>query len=239
MADTASAVTSRPPHANGSGPGGPRQVRPSRRLPGGRAVVGGFLVAASAVGVFSAYTAANRGPTGSYAVVTADVGSGQRISAADLALVPLDLPPDQRRLAFAGLDLLEGSVALAPLAAGQLVQVSDVAKPAGGAGRAQISVAVDPGRALGGDPDLLGAGERVAVIVTYTSGGQPVTSTVSDDAVVVRTLGGGEQVGGGGALTVVLAVPPGELEPIAEAAAAGVVTLARNTGLAPPVEGGR
>lgn len=195
-------------------------------------MVGGFLVAASAVGVFAAYTAASRGPTTAYAVVTADVGPGQRLSVTDLDLVPLELPADQRRLAFAGLEVLDGSIALAPLTAGQLVQVSDVAKPAGGPDRAQISLAVDPGSALGGDPALLGEGERVAVIVTYTSAGQPVTSTVSDDAVVVRTLGGTDQVGAGGALTVVLAVAPEELEPIAEAAAAGVVTLARTTGLA-------
>lgn len=218
---------------NGPGPSPPiRQVRPARHLPGGRAVVGGFLVAASAVGVFAAYASATASPRHSYAVVTADIRSGDRLSASDLALVPLDLPDQLRRLSFADVGQLDGATALAPMAAGQLVQASDVAKPMGGPDRAQISLAVDPGDALGGDAALLGEGERVAVIVTYSHQGAPDTSTISRDAVVVRVLGGRDQIGSGGSLTVVLAVAPDELEPIAQAAAAGVVTLARTTGLA-------
>lgn len=219
-------VGARPASATGTG----GQVRPRPRLPGSRAVVGGFLIAASAVGTFAAYTSATTGPAGSYVVVRADVGAGERLARADLDLVALDLPPDQHRLAFTDLAVLDGATALAPLAAGQLVQTSDVAKPVGGPERAQISLSLDPGSALGGDPALLGPGERVAVIVTYTQAGAPETVTVSSDAEVVRVLGGGERTGTGG-LTVVLAVPPRDLEPLAQAAAAGVVTLARTTGV--------
>lgn len=217
--------------SNGSSTRPLREARPQRRLPGGRAVVGGFLMAASAVGIFGAYTAASSGPDGSYAVATVDVAAGQRLTPAALDLVPLDLGVDQRRVAFDDIGSLDGATTLAPLVAGQLVQTSDVAKPAGGPDRAQISVAVDPGNALGGDLALLGSGERVAVIVTYTQGGAPETATVSRDATIVRVLDGSERVGGGAGLTVVLAVPPGELEPIAQAAAAGVVSIARTTGL--------
>ncbi|MGI9120716.1 MAG: SAF domain-containing protein [Acidimicrobiales bacterium] len=242
MADqrTAPDVSGSARRSNGSGSTRPsREVRPQRRLPGGRAVVGGFLMAASAVGIFAAYTAASTGPDGSYAVVTVDVAVGQRLTPAVLDVVPLDLGVDQRRVAFGGdIGALDGATALAPLVAGQLVQTSDVAKPAGGPDRAQISVAVDPGNALGGDLGLLGSGERVAVIVTYTQGGAPETATVSSDATIVRVLDGSERVGGGAGLTVVLAVPPGELEPIAQAAAAGVVSIARTTGLG-PATGGR
>ena len=212
-----------------TGSGG-RPLRPWRRLPGQRAVVGGFLIAASAVGTFAAYTSATTGPEGSYVVVGADVGAGERLDGGDLALVALDLPPDQRRLAFTDRAVLDGATALAPMAAGQLVQTSDVAKPAGGPQRAQISLSLDPGSALGGDPGLIGPGERVAVIVTYTQAGMPETATVSSDAEVVRVLGAGERAVAG--LTVVLAVPPSDLEPVAQAAAAGVVTLARTTGVA-------
>jgi hypothetical protein len=196
-------------------------------------VVGGFLVAASAVGVFAAYATAASSPDGSYAVVSVDVQTGDRLSSAELVLVPLELPDEQRRLAFPELALLDGAIALAPMAAGQLVQTSDVAKPAGAPDRAQISLSLDPGNALGGDPALLGEGERVAVITTYTQGGVPETSTVSDDAIVVRVIDGRDRVGGGAGLTVVLAVTPGDLEPLAQAAAAGVVSIARVTGVAP------
>ena len=236
MADpTTVPVASRPPvgRPNGSAASPPpREVRPVRRLPGGRAVVGGFLVAASVVGVFAAYTTATSSPDRSYAVVTVDVQAGERLSASDLSLIPLELPDDQHRLAFTDPQSLDGATALAPLAAGQIVQSSDVAKPAGAPDRAQISLSLDPGNALGGDPALLGAGERVAVIATYTRAGAPETDTVSDDALVVRVIDGRDRVGGSGGLTVVLAVSPADLEPLAQAAAAGVVSIARTTGVA-------
>jgi Flp pilus assembly protein CpaB len=237
MADLGTAPVASPDISNGSGP--PRSARPlhrARSLPGGRAVVGGFLVAASAVGIFGAYTAASSGPDTSYVVVDVDVPAGDRLSADQLSLVPLELPDVQRQLAFSDPGLLDGATALSSLTAGQLVQAGDVAKAAGAPRRAQISLPVDPGNALGGDPALLGDGDRVAVIATYTAGGTATTSTVSRDAVVVRVLGADDRVGGAGGLTVVLAVPPEDLEPIARASAAGVVTLARTTGLD---EGGR
>lgn len=237
MADSTTLPVASPTPAgrpNGSAaPPPPRQVRPVRRLPGGRAVVGGFLVAASVVGVFAAYTTAASSPDRSYAVVTVDVQAGDRLSASDVSLVPLELPDDQHRLAFTDPQFLDGATALAPLSAGQIVQSSDVAKPAGAPERAQISLSLDPGNALGGDPALLGAGERVAVIATYTRAGAPETDTVSNDAIVVRVIDGRDRVGGSGGLTVVLAVAPADLEPLAQAAAAGVVSIARTTGVAP------
>ncbi len=239
MADLGTAPAASSDLSNGSGP--PRSARPlhrARSLPGGRAVVGGFLVAASAVGVFAAYTAASSGPDTSYVVVDVDVPAGERLAGDQLSLVPLELPDAQRQVAFTDLGLLDGATALSSMTAGQLVQTGDVAKPAGGPGRAQISLAVDPGNALGGDPNLLGDGDRVAVIATYTAGGTAETFTVSRDALVVRVLGGDDRVGGAGGLTVVLAVPPADLEPIARASAAGVVSLARTTGLDDGGEGG-
>lgn len=239
MADLGTAPAASPDLSNGSRPpGSARPLHRARSLPGGRAVVGGFLVAASAVGVFAAYTAASSGPDTSYVVVDVDVPAGERIAADQLSLVPLELPDAQRQVAFTDLDLLDGATALTSMTAGQLVQTGDVAKPAGGPRRAQISLAVDPGNALGGDPSLLGDGDRVAVIATYTAGGTATTSTVSRDAMVVRVLGGDDRVGGAGGLTVVLAVPPEDLEPIARASAAGVVSLARTTGLDDGADGG-
>lgn len=239
MADLGTAPAASPDLSNGSRP--PRSARPlhrARSLPGGRAVAGGFLVAASAVGVFAAYTAASSAPDTSYVVVDVDVPAGERITAEQLSLVPLELPDAQRQVAFTDLHLLDGATALSSMTAGQLVQTGDVAKPAGGPRRAQISLPVDPGNALGGDPSLLGDGDRVAVIATYTAGGTAATSTVSRDAMVVRVLGGDDRVGGAGGLTVVLAVPPEDLEPIARASAAGVVSLARTTGLDDGADGG-
>lgn len=212
-----------------NGHAGPMPVRRRQGLPGGRAVLGGFLVAASAAGVFSAWSSASRGPTTRYVVVTADVAPGERIERGDLALVALDLPVVQRRLAFTDLSLLVGATALSALVDGQLVQSSEVAKPVGAPERAQISLRVEPGSAVGGD---LRAGDVVDVIATYTSGGSPKTSTISRGALVVKLISDDQRVGSGGAIVVVLAVRVDELEPIASAAAAGHVTIARTTGVA-------
>ena len=226
MTDLATAPA---PVSNGHVKAGPRPVRRRRTLPGGRAVVGGFLVAASATGVFAAWSASTDGPAASYVVVTGDVAPGERIDRGDLALVAIDLPAAQRRHAFTDLRVLVGATALAPLVDGQLVQSSDVAKPVGAPERAQVSVRVESGSAVGGD---LRAGDRVDVIATYTSGGEPETTTISRGAIVVKVLADDARVGSGGSVVVVLAVRPDELEPIASAAAAGHVTIARTTGVA-------
>lgn len=213
------------PTTNGHGP---RPVARRRTLPGGRAVLGGFLVAASAAGVFGAWTSASSGPSASYVVVTGEVAPGEQLSRSDLSLVALDLPTAQRRMAFTDISVLVGATALSPLADGQLVQSSEVAKPLGAPERAQISLRVEPGAAVGGD---LRPGELVDVIVTYTAGGEPETSTISHGALVVKMVSDEQRVGAGGSIVVVLAVRPDELEPIASAAAAGHVTIARITGV--------
>lgn len=207
---------------------GGRNVRRRRALPAGRAVVGGFLVAASAVGVFATWRAAAGGPTERYVVVTHDIAPGERIARRDLALVALDLPAAQRRVAFTDLGVLVGATALSALVDGQLVQSSEVAKPVGAPERAQVSLRIDPGAAVGGD---LRPGDTVDVVATYTAGGEPETSTIGRGALVVKVLTDDQRVGSAGAIVVVLAVRPSEIEPIAAAAAAGRITLARTTGV--------
>jgi Flp pilus assembly protein CpaB len=211
-----------------NGHGGGRPVRRRRALPAGRAVVGGFLVAASAVGVFAAWRASTNGPTARYVVVTSDVAPGERLDRSDLELVALDLPPAQRRVAFTDVGVLVGATALSALSDGQLVQSSEVAKPVGAPSRAQISLRIDPGAAVGGD---LRPGDTVDVIATYTAGGKPETSTIGRGALVVKVVSDDQRVGSAGAIVVVLAVRPSEIEPIAAASAAGHVTLARTTGV--------
>jgi Flp pilus assembly protein CpaB len=193
-------------------------------------VVGGFLVAAAVVGVVAAVTGDAGTPADAYAVVTVDVDAGQVLGPGDLDLVPLDLPDEQRAVSYTDLSVLDGATALAPLAAGQLVQSSDVAKPPGGPGLASVSLPVEPARALDGD---LRRGDRVDVIATSTAGGGPSTRTVTAGALVVDVIEqGGGGLGGPTELSVELAVPPEDLEAVAEAGAVATVTLARTTGVA-------
>src|SRR5215210_6359354 len=92
---------------NGSEPPA-RAVRRRRGLPGSRAVVGGLLVAASAVGLFAAASSSDAGPGHSYVVAR------------------LDLAPALTSRVFDRADALVGATLLAPLGAGELVQTSAV-----------------------------------------------------------------------------------------------------------------
>ena len=207
-----------------------REVRRPSALPSGRAVVGGFLVAAAVVGVVAVASGGTATPADSYAVATVDVDAGEVLRSGDLELVPLDLPDPQRAVSYTDLSVLDGATALAPLAAGQLVQSSDVAKPPGGPGLASVSLPVEPARALEGE---LRRGDRVDVIATSTEGGGPATRTVTAGALVIDVVErGGSGLGGPTELSVELAVPPEDLEAVAEAGAVATVTLARTTGVA-------
>ena len=207
----------------------PRVVARRRTLPGSRAVVGGLLVTASAVGLFAAYGASQEQPAEHYVVMADEVPVGHIFTSADFEVVAIDLPGAQRAVSFTDQDMLVGNIAMARLREGQLVQSGDVADRTSSRGEAQISVPVEPAHAMNGQ-DL--AGELVDVIVTYTQGGTPVTRTVASGVMVVQVLGGDRDLGGSGQLTVVLNVDPDHLESIAGAATAGKITLARTTGLA-------
>jgi Flp pilus assembly protein CpaB len=228
--ETALPVLPAPGATNGSRPHA-RAVSRRRRLPGGRAVVGGLLVASSAVGVFAAQSSSGSGPTDAYVVLTRDVAPGQVLVDGDLALVGIDLPAAQRATSFTDPGVLVGTVVVGGMKQGQLVQSSDVAEVVSAGERAQLSVPVSGASAMNGDRRYLRPGEHVAVIVTYDRGGEVRTETVSSDALVVDVLVPERGLGAGGDLTVVLAVRPDELEAVAGAAAVGRVTLARTTGL--------
>lgn len=205
-----------------------RVVRRRRSLPGSRAVVGGLLVAAAAVGTYGAHTSATTAPRDTYVTLTRDVAAGERLDPGDLALVEGDLPDAQRRVVLTDLAVATGAVAVAPLQAGQLLGTGDVVKLAGALGRAQLSIPVEPARANNGE---LTRGERVDVIATSTSGGTGETRTIARDAVVVRVFAGEQSLGSSSSVVVTLSLTAAELEPVAAAAAGDTIALARVSGL--------
>jgi Flp pilus assembly protein CpaB len=209
-------------------PGAAREVRRRRALPGSRAVVGGFLVAAAAVGTFGAYSAAGDAPGQPYVALTRDVPAGQALSPGDLEIVRADLSARQRQVVVTDLLVAEGAVAVSPLQAGQLLATGDVVKLAGVEGRAQLSIPVEPARANNGE---LTPGERVDVISTSSDAGSSTTETIARDATVVRVFRGEQSLGSSSNVVVTLSLTAGELEPVAAAAAGDVIALARVSGL--------
>ncbi|MBW3613962.1 MAG: hypothetical protein KY439_01450 [Actinobacteria bacterium] len=208
---------------------GGRPVRRRSSLPSGRAVVGGLLVALSALGIFAAYTRATAGPTQSYVVARTDLPLGGRLTAQDLVLLPMELPPAMaERAGFSSVRSLEGATVIGPVRRGELVQASDVLRKRSGAAELEISFAIESSRALAGS---LRPGERVDVLATFGGGGDSYSVLVVRQAMVLDAVGGGSSLAQGRTETITLAVSTSE-EALAltHAINAGDVTLVRATG---------
>jgi len=183
------------------------QRRLGRRipLPGGRAIVGGFLVTAAAVGTFAAYTSATSGPTRAVLVARAPVRLGQRLQATDVRLVLVDVPDEVRERSFESVDDIEGATALASMEPDEFVTRSDVRLANDAVGPAPVrefSFALDREHALDGQ---LQRGETIDLIATYGSGADAYTTVVARHVRVLdadATAGGA--VGSSGKITITI-----------------------------------
>ena len=195
-------------------------------LPNGRAVVGGLLVAAAAVGTYAAWSGADDPPTTRFAVASRDIAVGEVLEAGDIELVAMDAAASVAGAAFEGDDasLLVGQVTVAPLSHGDLVQRSAVVVPEDAEPARQLSFPIDVSAALAGTVEV---GERVDVVVTSGSDVAEATSEiVARGATVARVLGADD----GGRLVVLLSVPDEtDLLALTTAARVGELTLVRTT----------
>jgi Flp pilus assembly protein CpaB len=199
---------------------GPRPLRRRRSLPGSRAVVGGFLVAAALVGLFAAYTRVEAGPSASYVVARHSLVVGTRLEASDLVLEPMDLSAGARARAFGQVADLVGTTLLSPLEKGELLQASSVAAtPPGGAARV-VSFPVERGR-LG----RIKQGERIDVVATYGTGTEAYTAVVLREALVTEIDRGESSLGDGESTVLTVAVD----DPADELAMAHALQLAKLT----------
>lgn len=203
-----------------------RRIERPRRLPGGRAVVGGLLVALAGVGTLVAWQQASGTPDRSYAVAARPLQPGEVLAADDVRLVPIDLPDGVSGGAFTDGGDVEGRVALGPVAEGELVQAGALSEPGRGAPVAQVSFALERDRALDG---RLVSGDFVDVFVTHDDQG---TSVVAERVQVVAVTDGGSSFTSGAELTVTLALAEGTPRgDVIQAVRSGEVTLVRSTHL--------
>ncbi|HEY1116818.1 MAG TPA: SAF domain-containing protein [Acidimicrobiales bacterium] len=201
----------------------PRRVERRVGLPSGRAVVGGLLMALAAVGTFLAYADATADDTIQVLVAARDLAPGQMIEAADVELVPVELPGGVRGL-FGAVDAAVGRQVSAPVEAGEFLIASATVVPLEGAETLEVAISVPAGRAVG----RLRAGERVDVFSTWSD---EVTQLIAVDARVLEVDGGSrEGLGGSDSVTVRLAVADlPQVEALVHAQAAGDVTIVRAT----------
>lgn len=204
-----------------------RSVRPRRGLPGGRAVVGGLLVAVAAVGIFAAVSDAGKGPSTRYVVASKTLEPGTILSEADLATATMDLPAAVAGRSFRDARQLVGTVILSPLDDGELVQASAVGDGQGDA-VPSLTVGLESADAYGAN---LRPGDRVDVYVTYGNDVQSSTRLVTGDAQVIRTNTGDDAIGQSGQVQLTLVVPQDvERMKLLNAVHTGSVSVVRITG---------
>lgn len=216
------------PAANGAGTATRRTTGRRRALPNGRAVVGGLLVAAAAVGTYAAWSAADDPPSTRYAVAARDLAVGQAIDAADIELVAFDAPARIAANAFAEADaqLVIGQITVSPITAGDLLQRSAMVVPEGADRSRQLSFPIDVADALAG---TIERGERIDVLVTYGAAGDAVTEVVVEGAVIAEIRGTGSDARG--QFIVLLSIPDdADLLALTTAVRRGDLTLVRTTG---------
>jgi len=206
---------------------GARPLRRRRPLPGGRAVVGGFLVALAAVGVFAGYTSATSDGRVPYLVARHDLSLGHRITRADLGTLPMDLPALLRSKVYREPSQLVGALVIGPVTRGELVQASNVLAGAGSPVDRQISFPIDSARAVNGQ---LRPGEWVDVLATYGTGADGYTTAVVRGARIADRSEARGALSDRGDEVITLAVPrDADTLAVAHAVSAGTVILVRAT----------
>ncbi|MGH9177679.1 MAG: SAF domain-containing protein [Acidimicrobiales bacterium] len=232
MATSLRAERAASPPATGNGAA--RPLRRRRTLPGGRAVVGGFLVALAAVGIFAGYTNATADDREPFLVARRDLPLGHRITRADLGTLPMDLPGLLRARSYRDATQLLGSVVIGPVAKGELIQSSDVLSGEDGSGLGRhISFPIESARAVDGS---LRRGEFVDLLATYGTGADGYTVVVVRGARLADRHESEGTLADSGDEVITLALGSDrDAVAVAHAVNAGVVTLVR-TG-APPQDG--
>ena len=181
-----------------------RVLTARRRLPGGRAIVGGLLVALAAVGAI-VLSASSGPPTVDVVVAAVEISPGTPLSADVLRVESLALPDELLDGTFDDPQELGGTVSKSSLSPGELLQHGDVVE-ATAAQRAaaptrEVSLHLDANRVGGGQ---LESGDRVDVVATYGTGDDAYTVVVLRDAPVVAARSNDDAIGSSRGVTLTL-----------------------------------
>lgn len=197
-------------------------------LPSGRAALGALLCTLAALLTVVAYSHANRRPTARYVVAGHDLEPGTALSLGDLAYATAELPASLRSRAIANAtDLLDATV-LGPVGKGELIQLGNVIKKAGGPHTSEISFPIDAALAAAG---RLRPGDRVTVLATVGSGSDTNTRIIAQDIAVAHVDRPDTGLGPGRAIVITLAVDNNlDTAELAQAVAVGKLMLVRTTG---------
>lgn len=198
------------------------EISRHRGLPGGRAVLGGVLMAVAAVGVFVAYEQASQPDDEPIVVATRPIRAGEVLDAADLRTREGELPDGAT--GFTSVDSLVGRVALGPIGDGEVVQAAAVTDDAGDEAAHEVAITLPRSQVAVG---RLKQGERVDVYVTYD---EVTRSVVRGTPVVQISADEDGSLTSDREVTLVVAVPDGDaVAALVHALRTGEVTVVRST----------
>ena len=206
-----------------------RSLRPRRRLPSGRAVVGALMVTVAGVGAFTLADRGSGDPGELYLVASEPIEQGAAVSLGDLALAPMLLPAVVAANAVSSADGLEGSIAVRDLVAGDLITAGDLIAAPSADGAAvgaihEMSMPVEHDRIS----DRTAAGDRVTVLATLDASDDPFTIVAAEDVRVLGWSGGSESASSRGVLKLALDDAASAMS-LAHLSRRGSVTVIRTT----------
>lgn len=187
-------------------------------------MVGGLLMAASAVGTFVAWHRVTAPPQTAYVVAAHPIPPGHVLLPNDLRLVPMNLPQDVAEGAFTDVAAVADRIAVGPVSEGELVQEAALSDGTRGDPLVELSFALPRDRAVDG---RLRGGDRVDVFVTEDDR----TSLVLESVLVVAATETGHTsvVANGDVMVTVGLDDLDDRGDVIHAVRAGEVTLARTT----------
>lgn len=200
------------------------EIQRHRGLPGGRAVVGGLLMAVAAVGVYVAYDQASADSSDPVVVAARDLQIGRVLEAGDVRTVEADLPHPTAGGTFSSADALVGRVVLGPIASGEIVQAAAVTDGRDRPDVHEVALQLPRGQVAVG---RLKEGERVDVFATYD---RRTASVVRGATVVQIEADDADSLTTGREITLVVAVPSGDaVAAVVHALRTGDVTVVRSS----------
>ncbi len=215
--------------SSGGRPG--HHVRRRRALPGARAVVGGLLVAVSAIALFLTHLQASAPPVTAYLVASGPIAPGTEITDPTQArslfgALTMDLPGATSARAFTidQFDDLVGHVVASSLDAGDLVQRGVLVAVGDLPESHHVSFATSRADALAGD---VLPGQRIDVLATFTVAGEMFTSYVARGVQVLGVESDDAGLGSRDVVVTVAATDPAEVLALGHAARTAGVFLAR------------
>ena len=200
------------------------EIHRHRGLPGGRAVVGGVLMAVAAVGVYLAYDRASTGASQTVVVAARDLPAGHVLDADDVRPVDADLPDSAADGTFPSADALVGRVVLGPISEGEILQAGSITDDPAVPDLHEVALNLPRGQLAVG---RLKEGERVDVFATSDD---RTTSVVRGAVVVQLEADDAGSLTSTREVTLVVAVPSGDaVAALVHALRTGEVTVVRST----------